>query len=867
MLGSSISRYEIVAKIGAGGMGEVFRARDPRIGRDVAIKILPEDFKNEPSRLQRFEKEVRAAGGLDHPNILAVHDIGMYQDRPYLVSELLDGAGLDQRMKSGSLTVRRSLQIAIEIAEGLAAAHSRGIIHRDIKPGNIFITADGHAKILDFGIAKLAEDHSLETGEFESDIKTLSTQAGVMVGTPAYMSPEQVEGVEIDRRADIFSFGILLYEMLSGRRPFGGDTPPQIAIAILRDDPPPLASLDGRVPQPVEEIIMRCLEKNPEERFHSAHDLALALRAAGAVPSGAVEAVQVRRPPPWRSLATAAVVIVIAVAGVMIARRILARPPMPREIHLSVLPFTSDVESDQFFARGLEATLEQSLGLLEEQERGRLWVLSSATAENWSANHLEARARRFNVTLGVAGHFHRWGNEMHLDLELIDPAGGHALRTIEIAHDALNILALQNEPILKLSKELGVEIEPDTMARLDQAGTNIVAAYQPFVRGLGALRAAESEIDLVRATATLEEAADEDRTFAPAAAALAEAFLKRLSTTGATTNLASARTWAERATTATPGTPIGYQALARVERYANDTEAELENLRAAIEIAPNSASLQRALALALERGGDLEAAIAAYERWMFLRPGFWESNWLLGLLLFDAGDLEAAANRFRMAMVDAPMNPYSTNALGSVLNRLGQRDEARSAFMESTEIEPTYYALSNLGTLEFEDGKYGTAALFFEQALAINDQDRSTWAFLGTALHYGGNPTGAIPAFQMTVEIGESELADRPDDPEVLADTAGSHAMLGNTTRGLELAERAAQQPVDDPEIMGAIAEAFEDLGERDQSLAWILKAHKHGLPSVWVERRPSLQELRADSRYRIAEPDSILEQSTEGEE
>ena len=359
MLGASISRYEIVAKIGAGGMGEVFRARDPRIGRDVAIKILPEDFKDEPSRLQRFEKEARAAGGLDHPNILAVHDIGMYQDRPYLVSELLEGSGLDKRMESGSLTVRRSLQIAVEIAEGLAAAHSRGIIHRDLKPGNIFITTDGHAKILDFGIAKLTEDHSLETGESESETKTLSTQAGAMVGTPAYMSPEQVEGAEIDHRSDIFSFGILLYEMLSKRRPFVGDSSPQIALAILRDDPPPLASLDGRIPQPVDEIIMRCLEKNPDERFHSAHDLALALRAAGAVPSGAMEAVQIQRPPRWRTSAVAAVIIMAVAAGALIAQRLLAPPPLPGRIHLSVLPFTADDESDRQYARGLEVTTER----------------------------------------------------------------------------------------------------------------------------------------------------------------------------------------------------------------------------------------------------------------------------------------------------------------------------------------------------------------------------------------------------------------------------------------------------------------------------------------------------------------------------
>jgi len=676
-----------------------------------------------------------------------------------------------------------------------------------------------------------------------------------------------VEGVEIDHRVDIFAFGILLYEMLAGRRPFGGDTPPQIAIAILRDDPPPLASLDGRVPQPIEEIIMRCLEKNPEERFHSAHDLALALRAAGAVPSGAIDAIQIQRPPPWRNLAVAAVVIMVVTAGALIARRLLAPLPLPEEIHLSVLPFTADGESDTNFARGLEVTFERSLGLLEEQERGRLWVLSSATAENYGADDLDQRARWFDVTLGIAGRFHRDGDGMHLELRLIDPPTGDVLRTITINHDALNVLAFQNDPILRLSEVLGIEIAGDTMTRLDLAGTNIVAAYQPYIRGLGTALTADDEPGLGRAVAILEEAAAEDSTFAPAAAALVDVHLDRFSATASQDDLSSARTWAERAIAASPGDPLGYRALARVESYANNTVAEHANLRKAIAVAPNSASLQRELALSLESSGNLDEAIPAFERWMFLQPGFWESNWSLGLLLYEAGDLEAAVNRFRLAMGDAPGNPYSTNAIGSVLNRLGLREEARSEFLKSIEIDPTYYSLSNLGTLEFEDGKYGTAAQLFEQALAINDQDRQTWAFLGTAVHFGGDPASAIPAFRKAVEIGEADLVDWPDDPEVLADTAGSYGMLGETARGLELAELAASQPVDDPEIMGAIAEAFEDLGERDRSLNWILKAHENGLPAVWVERRPSLQELRADPRYRIAEADSISAASIEREE
>jgi tetratricopeptide (TPR) repeat protein len=866
LVGQTLGRYEIVGAIGAGGMGEVYRARDPSIGREVAIKILPEDFKNDESRLRRFEKEARTAGGLEHPNILAVHDIGLFEGRPYLVSELLDGSDLDQKMAAGAPTVRWSLKIAIEVAEGLAAAHSRGITHRDIKPGNVFVTNDGHAKILDFGIAKVAEKAVSETAVTLAETRTMGTQDGAVVGTPGYMSPEQVEGLPVDHRSDVFSFGVLLYEMLAGRRPFESTSPARVALAILRDDPPPLGSADGRVPPAVEEIIHRCLEKNPEERFHSAHDLALALRAAAAVPSGAVPALESRRSFPARTLATLAAITLLIFAGAVAARYVMMPPPLPETLHLTVVPFEVGAGADPFFVRGLADSVERSLGLLEAQEGGRLWVLSDSTARFWGADDLGARARMFSVTLGIEGELGLEGDEMRLALRLVDPVDGRVLRRIEIANDTLNVLAYQIEPVMKLAEELGVDVDGETVSRLEMTGTNIVAAYRPFVSGLGMFRSSEDEEDLDKAALTLEQAAKEDASFAPVAAVLSRVYARRYEMTRSGDDLAAARRWAERAIVVIPEYPLGHQSMAEVERISGDTTAELASLERAVEVAPNSWAPQRALAAALDRAGRIEEAVGAFERLMFLRPGYWESGYWLGVLHFDLGDLEASANRFRQAMSVAPGNPYGANGFGSVMNRLGKRDEAREAFRQSVEIEATEFALSNLGTLEFEDGRYGTAARLFERALAINDGDRATWAFLATSLHFGGNPEAAVPAFRRTVEIGEEELVDRPDDAVVLADTAGSYAMLGETARGLELAERAAGQPVEDPVIMGAIAEAFEDLGERERALEWISRARDRGLPEVWVERRPSLHELRADPRYRIEGAGSELDASTEGE-
>ena len=273
--GTRLGPYEVVAAIGAGGMGEVYRARDARLGRDVAIKVLPAGLSSDPDRLARFEQEARAAAALNHPNILAVYDIGTHDRAPYIVSELLEGETLREQVSG--LAVRKAIDFAIQVAHGLAAAHEKGIVHRDLKPENIFITSDGRLKILDFGLAKLTQPEPAFAGASVLPTTPPQTLPGVVLGTIGYMSPEQVRGVAADHRADIFALGAILYEMLSGKRAFTGDTPMDAMTAILKEDPPALPIAARQIPAALERIVGRCLEKAPAARFKSADDLAFAL--------------------------------------------------------------------------------------------------------------------------------------------------------------------------------------------------------------------------------------------------------------------------------------------------------------------------------------------------------------------------------------------------------------------------------------------------------------------------------------------------------------------------------------------------------------------------------------------------------------
>ena len=320
--GARFGPYEIVSAIGAGGMGEVYRAHDARLGRDVAIKVLPASLVTDQDRLRRFEQEARATAALNHPNILAVYDVGSHDGMPYVVYELLDGGTLRERLPQGSTSVRKAVELAVQIARGLAAAHERNIVHRDLKPENIFVTTDGRVKILDFGLAKLVEADP-GANEVRSTTVNLDTTPGTVLGTVGYMSPEQVRGQPVDARTDIFALGIVLYEMLSGRRPFQGNTTADTIAAIVKEDPADLPAVERHIPAGLERIVDRCLEKTPTARFQTASDLGFALEAlssssdrADQVDVAAVGARQSSARTPW--VLAALSLLALAAAGVVV---------------------------------------------------------------------------------------------------------------------------------------------------------------------------------------------------------------------------------------------------------------------------------------------------------------------------------------------------------------------------------------------------------------------------------------------------------------------------------------------------------------------------------------------------------------------
>ncbi len=331
--GSRLGPYAIVAPIGAGGMGEVYRARDERLKRDVAVKVLPASYSQDADRLRRFEQEAQSAGGLNHPNITAVYDLGSHEGSPYIVTELLEGETLRARLSGGAVPVRKATDYAVQIAKGLAAAHEKGIIHRDLKPENLFLTNDGRVKILDFGLAKLTQFEGQAAQQTNLPTAAAATEPGVVMGTLGYMSPEQVKGKPADQRSDIFAFGAILYEMLSGARAFHRDSAAETMSAILREEPPDLSATNKSVQPGLERVVRHCLEKNPEERFYSTRDVAFDLEALSGLsaPQAALAAAgrEATKRPSWLLLAATALgtALVCGTIAFVAIRKAGDRPP------------------------------------------------------------------------------------------------------------------------------------------------------------------------------------------------------------------------------------------------------------------------------------------------------------------------------------------------------------------------------------------------------------------------------------------------------------------------------------------------------------------------------------------------------------
>ena len=612
--GAELGRYQILGFLGSGGMGEVYRARDPRLDRDVAIKVLHSAGARDPDRLRRFEQEARAAGQLNHPHILSIFDIGTERDTPYVVSELLEGATLRDALAGNALPMATALDYARQIAQGLSAAHVNGVVHRDLKPENLFVTRDGRVKILDFGLAKLVSSD-------EGNSAATQTVSGLVIGTIGYMAPEQVRGQRADQRADIFAFGAIFYEMLAGHRAFHGESPADTMSAILNHDPPKLATDWADLPSQMAAVVRRCLEKSPERRFQSASDLSFALDSltTSENTSASMEAADARagrlvrgvRSYDRRAIAVVCLVILILIATAIYAgrHRLVDPAAWSRIESLAVLPL-DDVSQDAaqaFFAAGLTDALTTELSKISA-----LRVVSRTSAMQFknastSANDI---ARELGVDALVEGTVLRSGDRVRVTAQLIHAASDAHIWADTYERDLSDTLTLQRELVRAIADRIHVALTPKERRGLNATRRVSPIALEAYFKGRAELDRGSTE-GFRRALRYFESAAATDGSYAAAYAGIADAhmYLGNYSAIPPQEAFSLAKEAVTKALTLDESLPEAYASLGEIwHNYEWDQVKAEAAYRHAIELNPSSAQARAAYAFFLMKMGRYDEA-------------------------------------------------------------------------------------------------------------------------------------------------------------------------------------------------------------------------------------------------------------------
>jgi eukaryotic-like serine/threonine-protein kinase len=669
--GARLGPYEVLAPLGAGGMGEVYRALDRRLDREVAVKVLPERLSEDPAALSRFEREAKALAALSHPNVLTILDFGLQDGIAYAVTELLEGETLRSRLMRAQISWREAAELGLALADGLAAAHSRGIVHRDLKPENVFLTWDGRAKILDFGLAR-REALSVPPEETLQKTETQMTEPGTVMGTVGYMSPEQVSGLPADTRSDIFSLGCVLYEMVTGTRPFSGRTGGETLAAILRDEPLDPSRSGRELPADFAGVIRHCLEKKADQRFQSARDLAFALKATlGSFPATPTTP---RAIPRSRKSVAAVAAVVLLGSLVFVVRRGIPGRAAIRSI--AVLPFQnlSADPAQEYFVDGMTEELIANLAKIEN-----LGVISRTSVMQYkgSKKDLPQIARELNVHAIVEGSVARSGQRVRITVQLIDAATDRHLWGQSYERDMTDVLAVQSEAARSIVREIKVHVTTEEGKRLARVRPVDPEAYDAYLKGRHHQYRFTPD-GYERSLEFFQRAIEEDPTYASAYAGMAStyAYMAGEGLLPSREGLAKLERAAMKAQELDDTLGEVHYALAEARREKWDQEGAEREQRRAVELSPQDALIRRMFSLTLRADGSWEESIEEGKRAQELDPLSAETTKALGATYFWAGRDDEAIRQFRRALELDPNFAPAHSLLADAYARKGMHREA-----------------------------------------------------------------------------------------------------------------------------------------------------------------------------------------------
>lgn len=848
-------RYRIDALLGQGGMGRVYKAYDKELDRTVAIKVVRHGMMGEADALKRFKQELLLASKISHKNILRIHDMGSVGDTRFITMAFIEGRDLHQIIKDNpKMPLDRVLKYARQLADALAAAHAEGVVHRDLKPQNLLVDKDDNLYVSDFGLAKSFEEGAVGM-----------TKTGAFLGTPRYMSPEQVEGRPADQRSDLYAYGLILYELLAGDVPFTGESTLKVMYQRIQETPKSPKLLNPALPNWIVRITMRCLEREADKRYQSAYEILADLQGGASGSASGSRSVQIQLPDfgakkwIWVAGAFAAIMILgatIAVvkhwiswpgAGTPGASGASGVPPLASGRFVAVLPLQVVGDQSQlgYLAEGIEEALSAKLFQLKDVR-----VASTDAAGKIDQKQpLPKIARSLGANLLVLGTLQGSGTKIRIDMRVEDVADAKRLWSKEFEGGTNDLFALEDQIYGQLVTALNINASNEELAKAEARPTDNLAAYDLYLRGRNSLRGHDGK-SIQAALDYFDQALKSDRTFALAYTGVADASLRmyRTKKDGFWTQKALAA--AQQAEQLNDKLPEVHSTMGSVYRVTGKYSEAITELKRSISLAPNSDEAYRRLGSAYLESGQGKEAIEAFQKAIQLNPYFWGNQNSLGDAYMGLGDYPRALEAFQQVTALEPEIDAGYENVGVVYVQQNKCQESIPYLQKALQIEPYFSTYSNLGTAYFCLKQYTNSVEMFEKAVQLNPNDTQTMVNLADAYRWAGQKDKARTIYEQSISLGYKELQTNPQDSGVMMQVALSYAKIGNAQEADRYIRRARAIDKRNVNYMYAEAEIDALLGRVPEALKALKEALDNHYPAESAASDPELANLQSSPGF-----------------